>query len=195
MKILSKYKDYYDYLSGIYGEDPKIVLDRRQFTKKEFSRPEKITLYICGWIYEGYFYKDKFYWGDNLKLLGKYYDKSNDKNYDFRFLRETKPFVEITNPDYRYGEVRVHVSKYKDNEFINLKENSPIIIQSLRNDYSKFPILKDLGISSVLPAQELYLMLTEWLSPKENTIDNRTNKEKILTNGFDLQTSFRNPIK
>jgi hypothetical protein len=28
MKILSSYKDYYDYLTGIYGIDPIIVLDR-----------------------------------------------------------------------------------------------------------------------------------------------------------------------
>lgn len=25
MRILSKYKDYYDYLTGIYGEDPLLV--------------------------------------------------------------------------------------------------------------------------------------------------------------------------
>ena len=34
MKILTsrKNKDYYDYLSGIYGIDEKVVYDRRQFT-------------------------------------------------------------------------------------------------------------------------------------------------------------------
>jgi len=29
MKILGKYKDYYDYLQGIYDVDPLLVLDRR----------------------------------------------------------------------------------------------------------------------------------------------------------------------
>lgn len=29
MKIISKYKDFYDYLVGIYGEDEKLVYDRR----------------------------------------------------------------------------------------------------------------------------------------------------------------------
>lgn len=29
MKIISKFKDYYDHLAGIYGEDPLLVLDRR----------------------------------------------------------------------------------------------------------------------------------------------------------------------
>lgn len=34
MKILTsrKNKDYYDYLTGIYGIDEKVVFDRRQFT-------------------------------------------------------------------------------------------------------------------------------------------------------------------
>ena len=27
MKIISKYKDYYDYLQGIYGVDEKLILD------------------------------------------------------------------------------------------------------------------------------------------------------------------------
>jgi hypothetical protein len=31
MKIISKIKDYYDYLSGIYGIDEQIVYDRRKF--------------------------------------------------------------------------------------------------------------------------------------------------------------------
>lgn len=33
MKIISQYKDYYDYLIGFYGIDEKIVLDRRKFNK------------------------------------------------------------------------------------------------------------------------------------------------------------------
>lgn len=30
MKIISKFKDYYDYLVGIYGEDPLLFFDRRE---------------------------------------------------------------------------------------------------------------------------------------------------------------------
>lgn len=28
MKIISKFKDYYDYLQGIYGQDPKATYER-----------------------------------------------------------------------------------------------------------------------------------------------------------------------
>lgn len=35
MKIISKFKDYYDVLSGVYGSDPKIRLDRAQELPRE----------------------------------------------------------------------------------------------------------------------------------------------------------------
>lgn len=30
MKIIDRYKDYYDYLSGIYGIDELVIFDRRE---------------------------------------------------------------------------------------------------------------------------------------------------------------------
>lgn len=43
MKIISKHKDFYDYLVGIYGEDEKLVFDRRQ---KFDERPEIYCLQL-----------------------------------------------------------------------------------------------------------------------------------------------------
>ena len=60
------------------------------------------------------------------------------------------------------------------------------------NDYLKYPKLIGTGISTIIPPQEIYLMLCEWLAPKDLTVDNRTNKEKILSAGFDTKISFRN---
>lgn len=36
MKIISKFKDYYDYLQGIYGVYPKLVLDKREFNPIQY---------------------------------------------------------------------------------------------------------------------------------------------------------------
>ena len=47
MKIISKYKDYYDYLSGIYGEDPLKILDRREVDPSDNIR----TIVFCDKIY------------------------------------------------------------------------------------------------------------------------------------------------
>ena len=57
--------------------------------------------------------------------------------------------------------------------------------------FDKYPILQDIKFNTVLEPQQIYLLLTEWLSPKENHVDTRTDKEKITSNGFDLKTSFR----
>ena len=56
MKIISKYKDYYDYLVGTYGEDPKLILDRREgFILSKDSTECKYQLYICGKIIDIYY--------------------------------------------------------------------------------------------------------------------------------------------
>lgn len=72
MKIISKYKDYYDYLSGIYGIDEKIVLDRtisKNSPNVEFYSHwnRKIVLYIAGYVIECLCIDGKFYYGEDLK--------------------------------------------------------------------------------------------------------------------------------
>ena len=59
MKIISKYKDYYDYLQGIWGMDEKLTLDRTEYTttpslKSSLSHPHLsiVRFYICGWVVE-----------------------------------------------------------------------------------------------------------------------------------------------
>ena len=69
MKIISKHKEYYDHLAGIYGIDEMMVYDRRsEFAMEkptEFSTSSKeVNSYvfaICGNIYVIYYYMDKFY--------------------------------------------------------------------------------------------------------------------------------------
>ena len=50
MKILSKHKDYYDYLTGIHGIDPVLVYDRRLFPVENFEKyhthdPQTLSLH------------------------------------------------------------------------------------------------------------------------------------------------------
>ena len=75
MKIISKYKDYYDFYVGIYGEDPLLVLDRTKNDNKcvfcgnllSLRRNSRITLYISGFKTDGYIDKDGVtHWGDDL---------------------------------------------------------------------------------------------------------------------------------
>ena len=66
MKIISKHKDYYDYLQGIYGIDEIMVYDRRtknliRETYLSSGSAQMLTLAICNRIYCVYAYKKKLY--------------------------------------------------------------------------------------------------------------------------------------
>lgn len=68
MKILSKYKDYYDYISGIYGEDPKLVLDRRTGSGfQDLTEDTKYFIFIGGFQIEGYYRGGKMFYGESLR--------------------------------------------------------------------------------------------------------------------------------
>lgn len=69
MKIISKFKDYYDYLVGIYGEDSNLVLDRRKTDKIDVSclNDTIIEFYIGGYKIQGFAHDSKIYYGDDIK--------------------------------------------------------------------------------------------------------------------------------
>lgn len=186
MNIISKYKDYYDYLVGIYGVDIKIVLDRRKFDKYEILETDDkiLRVHVCDMIYDGRQIGGKFYWG-----------------YQLLDLLSEKHLEDFNNSKHKNKVGGLFINPYPCEKKLNTLNNCPIMLDIDRRNWNDdfrfllYPILKEIGIASVLPPKEIYLMLTEWLSPKENIPDNRTNNEKILTNGFDLKSSFRHPIK
>ena len=54
------------------------------------------------------------------------------------------------------------------------------------------PILYNTNIQSVLPAEEIFLKITDFLSYKEPETDtNPTNMARFESKGFDKKTSFR----
>ena len=58
-------------------------------------------------------------------------------------------------------------------------------------------VLNKTKVPSILNAQDVYLAIEEWLSHKKDDIahDSMTDKEKIVSHGFDTKTSFRGKIK
>ena len=94
MLIISKYKDYYDYLQGIWGVDEKRVLDRTKFetTPEEFKLGDKVTFIICGQVFQGVYNDKEWLYGDQLlpyvvesatryQSRISYYDKRDIENY------------------------------------------------------------------------------------------------------------------
>jgi hypothetical protein len=70
MKIISKFKDYYDYLAGIYGVDEKLILDRTEYTPVSYVNDFYVVrLAICDYFIEGIFYKGEYLFGEEVKDL------------------------------------------------------------------------------------------------------------------------------
>ena len=60
-------------------------------------------------------------------------------------------------------------------------------------------ILKDLNLNSFVSPEEVYKMISDWISYQrtiaENHVDTMTNVQKIESKGFDKKTSFRPNMK
>lgn len=207
MKIISKYKDYYDYLVGAkYGIDNKIVLDRTKFNHIALPpKHSKITIFFCGYKIEGICLEDRVLYGRELiehfeerkskhkSKYSRFMNSSNDHEYYYiivpdvyntgthieGILKEPR-FLGEKSPNHRY-DCPILIYKYGEPGSLDLKDNC----------IAKFPILKTFSFHKVFPPEDAYLKLYEWLT-KENPIVEISDKDKITGHGFDLKTSFRN---
>lgn len=199
MKILSKYKDYYDYITGIWGEDPKLILDRRNGNPKplgekyDFEKDQsyKITLIICGKMIEGYRFQNKIYYGQDLI---QFKTDENDKWGGIDY-----PCVTIRENRRRYSKNDYYALEPVDGYInTNKKYNCPILIEH-NNTYSKFPKLEELNLGSFIRAEEIYIWIQEYLSKQLDEsleqIPFLTDIQKLENKGFNKTTSFRPNIK
>lgn len=196
MRILSKYKDYYDYYSGIFGIDNKKVYDRRNMVLLEDiyihdNCIQIIVFAICGKLYYTKYYSGNMY---------------------------------ITSEELAYLDIKTHVrSRYnktstKDrvNDFIS-KNGTTTNINEIKREPVLFgfagsywynsdkiewndeiPLLSSFDFHKALDAKEIYTQIETflgWLVDNPPIKDNMTNTEKILSHGFSLKQSFRHRKK
>lgn len=189
MKIISKYKDYYDYLVSKYGIDDKRVLDRTKFhpTKELYhcSGVGKVYIYICDFKIEVLEIGTRRVCGHNLEKYGRLVSSNTGDYYQIEGDRGLVNVLKDPQLDLKLKP--------------NTKHDCPILIatsgywhgSSDRLEFEKFPILKDYDIPNILDPDTIWCMLVDWLS-REKQIENKlTDKEKIITHGFDKVTSFR----
>lgn len=191
MKIISKYKDYYDYLVGKYGIDEKLVLDRTEFTHTPFELSDDITKYsfwICGYFLEVLYYKGEYLCGDRVEKVAI---KQSTKKYKWYFKDYTTDEFYYIEPKYsgRPITIKKEIEYYKNNP--NEKLDCPILIKLGDQKYGKFPILAEYRIPYILEPEKIWLMLSEWLGREKVIPEKLTNTQKIVSKGFDLITSFR----
>lgn len=190
MKIISKYKDYYDYLQGIYGVDEKLVLDRRKSDHPSYYS-DGIYRFLIGGLKVDVLHKnDSFYCGesDMIKLGGTRIENPRQPNIiSYRIpyvdsLGNSKPISICVTP---YGESR---GSSRFDEYA---------IYMVQDAYSclPYPRLEQYGIQKVLKPHDIWIELSAWLgkqaTKREPEVPVGDDKVRILSAGFDLKTSFR----
>ncbi len=211
MILISKTRDYYDYLIGIYGRDEK----------KVFKRKNTITANDIKWLTPKSKYpKDK-------KLQEKYHVTQ-------MVLEKKENSVEIHLNNKKYKLEQVHKGIWKQHKYYkydhyltrlisnidtkdedkfidwipttyNAKHREPVLISYTEYEYTenalfclnkiKTPILETFGFYNILSAQDVYVEIDAflgWLHDNPQPEDNRTDIQKLESKGFDKKTSFRN---
>lgn len=198
MKIISKFKDYYDYLQGIYGVDEKLVLDRVKFRTLPYDPVDKTvsTLHIGEWMVQGFWNKGEIYYGDQVEQFA-----TTDKMPSWSMRAEQSKHFWFIRSGSKHGREYIPCLK----EPMNLedksptwKEDYPILMEEgpeHSKKYIKCPILKEYKVNKILPAERTWLILSEWLgkqiTKKEPVVPVGDDKVRIISAGFDLKKSFR----
>lgn len=187
MRIISKYKDYYDFYSGIYGIDNKIILDRREGFVPYVSEvsDDTIILHVLDKMYMGYSPKgttEVFYGEELRKFANKKVNRWLPKNANYVHLGEHRgPFY------------LVPIDSDK-----NLKNDCPILIEKW-GGVSQYPRLSDLNFHKNIDPFNMWRQLSDWLSmritEKENTELEMSDSDKAVIKGMDPKTAFRPKMK
>jgi hypothetical protein len=93
-----------------------------------------------------------------------------------------------------YSDSALHLRKTDVNE----KENCPVCLidtNSFRRRALEAMVknvrLSDFGIGQIISPNDMYIMISNFISREKVIIDNRTDIQKIVSKGFDKKTSFR----
>lgn len=212
MKIIDNKKDYYDYLSGVYGIDNLITYDRRgsevlsnrtwdvifnqhkhyNDTPRSIGRrynnaKKKFEKELLGQIFYcilevGY----KHYWFKVERYLDD--NDSDVLHYIPTLIKNVDVKDKITTAPMAYIPAAMCGHPYFGNQTLRPTRNKGSIIEN--------PILKD-TLFTQIPPNEIWNNLYNYFSSLKDKpiIDSRTDIEKIESHGFDKKTSFRHPVK
>lgn len=202
MKILSTFKDYYDYQIATYGLDEKIVFERISkevsnfntpkqtitkvpFTYEVFQQDKKLhKFHICGFSYDVLQIDGLFYMGEDLEAFDYYKGRRKELYYKAVYgIEYIDILLNFKNPQ------RFNLKPMKS--FINDMLNEPIVLERTSTAYYINPKLEFFKFGSLFPSEDMWQKLVDWFSQEKIIPDNRDNTAKILSNGFDLKESFR----
>lgn len=212
MRILGKYKDYYDYLQGIYGVDPLQIFDRR-YEDMLIRKPDEEGLkkliskrfFVAGKSYDMHYYNGKSYYTlDELNELNQILRKNKQQDdcisMPWKFNYNKKKWWKAKSDNSLTQEWWDDIQGKDTN--INMKARNPVLVASIKkfrqrmkisNDYTPC-ILEQWDFHKVLTAEEAYKEISAMISyfvDNPEIPNKQSNKEKILSHGFDMKKSFR----
>ena len=222
MKIIDRNKDYYDYLQGIWGQDPKAVYVRSG--SKVFSADDR-PVFLSKEIPDGV-----HAWQGELVLTCGftehriYLENSRDRLLIEQFIKRTVERAPDGAPLMLDCSVKTwmrgcpafygvhHSNMQAKDEFIRTTvkmltdKPDPLLRRRYGNGYKSLvhgipdirthydnPILSSFPLT-VIPAGEVFVGIQDFLLNRSepDTTDRRTDTEKLEAAGFDRKTSFRN---
>ena len=214
MRIIDKYKDYYDFF-GHKSEDKTLVYDRRGSTplNKEtvlfhiyrYSRDNSVTFGLQAGF--------KLFILEALHLQADYDPKTRKLQYgagdlqwvdsidNFNWAGQPLQFVDLKLPYTRFNNRWYTYRSAWDRSYQNQLKTVPVMRKKDNGQpdepLAEKPLLCDTAIPALIPPFEIYKNLEMYISSlkTEKTVDIATNDEKIINHGFDMKSSFRHPIK
>jgi hypothetical protein len=204
MRIIDKNKDFYDYFQEY---DSDIVFDRRN---SHILTNEELNVWM---LWSRHKADDKYFLLQigytNWLILAKP-TKINQDDYGGYTVEDfSLELVEMwkdydKSVDFKFGEIKTHytleyLTSKKFNHKTALIDDIKLGNFEYKNNFTEksLIVLNKTKLPSILNAQDVYLAIEEWLSHKKDDIvhDSMTDKEKIVSHGFDTKESFRGKIK
>ena len=221
MKIISKFKDYYDYVAFQYGEDPLIRYNRQPIDNDtELLSDIDKQLWYKSCYFPSRHNNDpafRFKW---LVINAKLYLLYSENMQPYKVLTSemytgiintgdissfnsswaTRVYPYLSGYSFYIGNDRLY------NELVELsrKLNAPVFEigetsfgEILSNNKCKVPVLSELGIASIIPPDQLFQELAYFIgnimkdTPDTNPPVVIDNDLRIEGHGFDLKKSFR----
>lgn len=216
MRIISKYRDFYDglqdhskdHINKVWVREHKKIKDVIPFTENEMEKlqPEWNLRMSNYWLYY-------------LSLAGKIYpyiviNSTEGPIYLWSYEEANEYFKFDENKKAKFFDKRDSIKKFFESEYpdtinIHIKYNTPSIVFNSRQigidptyiHYGTYqvvvelnPPLKDIGFSRRLDSYQTYQELDYFVSnvlTKEEEMPEFDNKIKLESKGFDNITSFR----
>jgi hypothetical protein len=240
MKIQSKFKDYYDHVGHLYGEDPDVVYARGRVEPVTADELFKYT-------------PDRGRYGHilggrssrvGLHDLMEREDEKTGKRYAMELIFAAElafAVVEVNTPGRPHSGEEIWTSAYQaldlpmlkwltNNKYkpwlwekknalewdvflealatfrkekiepLQVRLKAPVLHVTVEGVVEKVPVLKDFGIASLVPPEQLWQQIYSFFvnrlrhNPDKAVPVQLDNNRRVEKAGFDLKTSFRNPI-